>query len=196
MTSVFETGRADPHTPVALTPLAAADGIPDDDGGEGGGVDLSFFLSLGAQLGSVADSLQADQRRRESMVPPGNEQLFKSGVAPGSGVLTLDLGSVPQGRVWQIRRIIVGAAKVTTAVDGEAYAFAQGAPPADLALTDCVDIFDTLPQGNTYGSHQLYLQASEHLFIVFIGATEGTQYGASARVEDWNDDTFRSTFSE
>jgi hypothetical protein len=193
MTSIFDSMRADPATPVVLSPLAAADGTPDDGGG--GGLDASFFLSLGASLGTLTEGLQADRDRRDSVRPPGNEQLFKAGTASAAGTLTLDLGSVPQGRVWQVRRLVVGGVKVTTSAGGAAYAFAQGAPP-DLGITDCVDIFGPLPQGNTYGTHQLFLLPGEHLWVVFSGASSGQQYAASARVEDWDDASFRTTFAE
>jgi hypothetical protein len=193
VTSVFDTGRGDPSTPVVLSPLAAQ-GSPDE--GSPGGLDLSFFLSLGASLGNLADGMESDRRRRDSQLPPSDEQLFASGAASAAGTLTLDLGSVPLGRVWQIRRLIVGGVTVTTTAAGTAYAFAQGAPPADLNLTNCVDIFSSLPQGNTYGTHQLFLTATMHLWIVFASATSGQQYAAAAFVEDWEDSTFRSTYSE
>jgi hypothetical protein len=196
MTSVFEslgdTGRGAPMAPTHHVPQAATHGAPEESPG---GLDLSVFVALGAQLGTLTDGLQADRARRESMQPPSNEQLFKSGVVPASGVLTLDLGSVPLGRVWQVRRLIVGGVKVTTSAAGEAYAFAQGAPPTDLATTDCVDIFSSLPQGNTYGTHQLFLLASEHLWVVFSGASADQQYAASARVEDWAEAAYQSTFA-
>jgi hypothetical protein len=190
---VGDLERTDPAAPVALTPQAASDGLP----GDGGGLDLSFFVSLGATLGTLADTLQADRDRRDSMIPPSNEQLLQSGfVDAGGDDLLLDLGSVPLGRVWQVRRLIVGRDAVTTAATGSAYVFAHGAPPRDLNLTNCVDIFTTLPQGNTYGTHQLFLLPSEHLWVVFHGATATAQYTAAARVEDWDDATFRSTFAE
>jgi hypothetical protein len=197
--SVWDTVvRADPMVPVALTPLAAADGGPDADGGDGsGGLGLDFFIQLGASIGSLADSISADRADRvKRQRAPGNEQLFKAGVVPASGTLHLDLGSVPQGRVWQVRRLIVGGTTVTTTAAGSAYAFAQGARPLDLALTDCVDIFPVLPRGDTFGTHQLFLLPGEHLWVVFVGATSTQQYSASARVEDWDEATFNSTFSE
>lgn len=194
MTSVFgDEGRSDPAGPVTMTPRAASDGGA-DSGGPGVGVD--FFVTLGATLGTLADTLTADRQRRDEMEAPSNEQLFQAGIIPASGTLLLDLGSVPQGRIWQVRRLVVGGVAVTTSAAGAAYAFAQGAPPADLALTDCVDIFSTLPQGNTYGTHQLFLLPGEHLWVAFVGATAAQQYAASARVEDWADASFRSTFAE
>lgn len=199
--SVWQDFRADPHVPAHLTPLAATESGPDakaDD--ETPGIDASFFLQLGAQINTLADDNAAERERRRKMEPPGNEQLFAAGVVPATGVLTLDLGSVPIGRVWQVRRIVVGGTTVTATAAGSAYVFARGSPPTDLALTDCVDIFlgtnTPLPQGDTYGTHQLFLLPSEHLWVVFSGATPNQQYGASARVEDWSDASFQSTFAE
>jgi len=196
VTNIFDAGRADPMVPVPLTPLAAVDGDA-DDGSDDPGVGLDFFISLGASLGSLTDAIQSDRAdRAKRNKAPGDEPLFKSGTVPSSGVLHLDLGSVPQGRVWQVRRLIVGGATVTTAAAGSAYAFAQGARPLDLVLTNCVDIFLTLPQGDTFGTHQLFLLPGEHLWVVFSGATGGQQYTASARVEDWDADTYNSTYVE
>ena len=191
MTSVFE-GRADPASPVALSPLAAQHGGEDSGGG---GLDLSFFLSLGASLGTLADSLKADRDRRDNFEAPADRSLFQAGTVSG-GTLTLDLGSVPLGRVWQVRRLVVGGVQVTTTAAGQAYAFAQGAPPRDLNLTNVVDIFSTLPQGNTYGTHQLFLLPTEHLWVVFSGASNSQQYAASARVEDYCAESWSATFEE
>jgi len=195
MTSVFDDMRADPATPVILTPQAAQDGDPAAASDGGSGFDFSIFVNLGAQLGTLADGLDADRKHRASMTPPANEQLFAAGKAPASGNLLLDLGSVPLGRVWQVRRLVVGGVDITTTAAGKAYAFTQGAPPADLNLTNCVDVFATLPALNKYGTHQLFLLASEHLWVVVAGGSSGQQYAASARVEDWDDQVFQSTFS-
>jgi hypothetical protein len=196
--SIFEDHRADPHVPGTWTPNAAQDGGPDGEGGAGASVD--FFVTLSASLGTLADEMRADRERRASFRPPSDEQIFASGTFPSSGNLILDLGSVPLGRVWQVRRIIVGGATVTTTAAGNAFVFAQGAPPTDLNLTNCVDIFlgslQALPQGDTFGTHQLFLRNLEHLWVVFTGGTSGQQYTASARVEDWEDSSFQSTFAE
>ena len=188
MTNIFD-GRDDPASPVTLSPRAAADG-------GGAGLDASFFLSLGASVGTLTDEIRADRHRREAMLPPSDESLFASGVCPSSGTLTLALGSVPQGRVWQVRRVVAGGATVTTTAAGKAWVFAQGAPPNDLNLTNWKDGFTTLPLGNTYGTHQFYMLASAHLWVVFTGATSTQQYTAAADVEDWEATNFRSTFTE
>jgi hypothetical protein len=194
MTSVFtDMHREDPAAPVALSPRAAVGG-PDSDGG--GGIGVDFWLQLGATLGTLAEAAQAERDHRESQLPPSNEVVFAAGTFPASGNLILDLGSVPLGRVWQVRRIIVGGVSVLTAAAGQAFVFAQGAAPVDLNITNCVDIFLTLPRGDTYGTHQLFLVATEHLFVVVNGGTPGQQYAAASRIEDWHFGSFTSSFAE
>jgi hypothetical protein len=196
MTSVFEeqAHRSDPAVPMTQTPLAAQDGGPDDD--SGAGFDFSVFFGINASLGSLVDGLQADRDHRDRMRPPGETSLLRSDIVPASGSLTLDLGSVPIGRVWQVRRVNVGGASVTTDAAGRADVFGQGAAPADLNLTNWKWSTLALPFGQTFGTHQLFLTASAHLWVVFSGATVGQQYTASADVEDWEAETFASTFVE
>jgi hypothetical protein len=193
MTNAFtDEHRSPPAAPVALSPRAAIGG-PDSDGG---GIGVDFWLQLGASLGTLADAALADREKRESQLPPSNEVIFRAGTFPAAGNLVLDLGSVPLGRVWQVRRIVVGGVSVLTAAAGAAYVFAQGAPPVDVNITNCVDIFATLPRGNTYGTHQLFLLATEHLYVVVNGGTPGQQYAAASRVEDWHFGAFTSTYAE
>lgn len=189
---VDDIGRMDPVAPL---PRAAAPGSE----GSAGGLDLSFFVTLGATLGTLADGLAADRDRRAAMEMPGDEPLFAQGTVPVSGILIMDLGSVPLGRVWQVRRIVIGGPQANDALTGVAFAFRQGAPPADLNTSNVVDSwtsFATGAQGSTYGTHQLFLRASEHLFVVTSGATSGVRWVASAQVEDWAEATFQSTFAE
>jgi hypothetical protein len=198
VTNIFtDEHRTDVAGPVALTPQAADKGGPDSS--DGGGVGVDFFLNLSATLGSLADTLSADREDREheraSHLPPSNEVLFKAGVFPTTGNLVLDMGSVPLGRVWQVRRLIVGGVTVTTTATGAASVFAQGAAPSDLNLTNCVDIFATLPFVQRYGTHQLFLIATEHLFVVVTSGTVGQQYAAAARVEDWHYGSYSQTYS-
>jgi hypothetical protein len=199
VTSVFDQMRENPSVPVTMTPRAAQDGIDDDGSDDGAGLGASFFLSLGASLGTLTDTLQADQRRRASMEPPGDEQLNAGGTVPSNGILVMDLGSCPLGRVWQVRRIVCGGAQANLTPAGSAFVFRQGAPPSDLNTTNMVDSFpsfSTGAQGSTYGTHQLFLRGGEHLFVVTSGAGSGVRWVCSAQIEDWADASFQSTFSE
>jgi hypothetical protein len=196
MTSVFDdTGRADPRGPVTLTPRAAEDGGPVEPD-DGAGFDFSVFLSMDASLGRLADGLAAERMRRDSQEPPSNPRLYAAGTVPASGTMILDLGSVPRGFVWQVRRVGAGGIAATTVAAGKAYVFAQGTAPRDLVLGDCEWIFAALPDIKTWSTHQLFLLGGDHLFVAFVGATPAQQYTASARVEQWDDATYRSTFVE
>jgi hypothetical protein len=197
MTSVFDEMRADPAAPVALTPQAAQDGDPAS--GDGSGFDFTIFVNLGAQLGSLAAGMKADRDRRAAMVPPSNEQLQANGVVPASGILFLDLGSVPQGRVWQVRRIVIGGPKATDTPAGSAFLYKQGAAPVDFntpGIVDSFPSFSTGAQGNTYGTHQLFGLPGVHLWVAITGATQHQQFTAAADVEDWDEESFESTFAE
>ena len=198
MTSVFdELGDVGRQAPMAPVHQPAAPG--GDPAGSAGGIDLSVFVSLGAQVGKLADGLAGDRKRRESIEPPGDEPLFATGTVPASGILVMDLGSVPLGRVWQVRRIVIGGPQAIATPAGVAFAFRQGAPPLDLNTSNVVDSWPSFAagcQGSTYGTHQLFLLASEHLWVVTSGATPGASWVASAQVEDWSEVSFQSTFSE
>jgi hypothetical protein len=196
MTSIFADAevdlRADPSVPVR-EPAPGA-GPPDS---KGAGLDLSIFGEIALHLKSLADSTQRDQDRRDRLAAaiPSDEQLSVAGVFPASGNLILDLGSVPVGRVWQVRRIILGGTKVTTTGTGTAYAFAQGAAPVDLNTLNAVDIwssFSTGAQGSTYSTHTLWLPERAHLWIAFVGMASGMQCVASAQVEDFDAEAYAS----
>lgn len=188
MTNLFtDEQRRDPAAPVTLTPRAAGEGGPDST--SGGGVGVDFWLTLGATLGTLADTLQAEHEERRPCVP-GDAQLFASAVVPASGTVVFDLGSVPLGRIWHVRRLAVGGVSISATAAGTGYAFSQGAPPADLNLTNLVDILTPLPAVHRYGTHQFFLRPTEHLWVVCATGTAGQQYAASARLEDWDERAF------
>ena len=193
----YQSVRADPMVPLPLVPLAATEGGDDADDSVPAASSLDFFLSLGASIGSLTDAITSDRADRTSRQQvPSEVPLFNDGIVPASGTLILDLGAVPQGCVWEVRRLAGGGTTVTTTAAGSLYAFAQGAPPNDLALTGLVDIFTTLPHGDTYGTHQLFLTRGEHLWVAFVGASAAQQYVATAKVEQWAEEAFYSTFTE
>lgn len=166
--------------------------------GSGSGLDLSFFASLGVSLGHLADAMTRDQDRKDRLsaaLVPQDHQTNRSGTVGASGKLLLDLGSVPVGRVWQVRRIVVGGVTATATPTGSAFVIAQGSPPdlSNLPTSNVVDSFPSFSNGahgSTYGTHNLFLVAPEHLFVAIVGATTGVQWTASIRVEDFDADTY------
>jgi hypothetical protein len=182
-----EQGRADTVQPVR----EGAFGPPD---ATGAGFDLSFFATISAHLGSLADSWKREQDRRDLMArcAPQDYQNTVSGTYTKSP-LCLDLGSVPEGRVWQVRRIVVGGPGATTAPTGKVFLYAQGAKPTTLVTSNVVDSWPSFTngaQGSTYGTHQLFLVAPQHLWVAVATGTTGEQWVASVVVEDYDADLY------
>ena len=124
-------------------------------------------------------------------------EIGAGGTVPASGPLVIDLGATPQGRVWQVRRVVMGGPKATDTPAGSAFLYAQGAPPSDLNTSNLVDSFPSFTsgaQGSTYGTHQLWLPPGEHLWVVVSGGDEGDRWVASARIEDYDQAAFAESF--
>ena len=76
----------------------------------GGEVDLGplgIFLRIAAGIEKLSEQAETERRRKESLIP-GDETMVGQGLFPSSGNLVLDLGSAPIGRVFQVRRIVIG----------------------------------------------------------------------------------------
>ncbi len=203
--SIWEETHTPPERGGAVAPVPHAFGKeqPDPDGTPPG-FDFSFFAGIGASLGSLADSLQRQQDRRDRLAgcAPQDYNPVVQGTltttTTASTSLVLDLGSVPEGRVWQVRRIVIGGPKATDTPPGKALVVAQGAAPTPAAIPT-INVLDSFPsfalgaQGSTYGTHQLFLVAPEHLWVAVI-VPEGTaapyQWVVSARIEDFDAATY------
>jgi hypothetical protein len=163
--------------------------VPDAHAGAGAEVDvggLAIFARLAA--GIEKSNELAEQRRKERAIP-GNGELGANALYPSSGNLILDLGSCPIGRVWQIRRIVIGGLKCTDTPTGSAFLFVQGNPPADLNTSGVVDSWPSFAQGaqgSTYGAHELWMEGGDHLFVVITGGTSTNPWTAKAKVEDYD----------
>lgn len=200
MSTVWHDLETEPGRGGAVQPVReGAVGPPD---ATGAGIDLSFFASLSGHLGSLADSWKREQDRRDMLAAcaPQDYQYSVSATYSGTGTtLFLDLGSVPEGRVWQVRRLVIGGAAATDTPAGKALAFAQGAEPAALTTSNLVDSFTSFSagaQGSTYGTHQLFLVAPQHLWVAIVTGATGTQWTASVVLEDFDADLYyRATAS-
>lgn len=174
-------------------------GTPDHDpvsgkvhGSPGPSLDLGVFANLAIQLGGLCsrmDRQQADFERRAASIP-GDYQNSTQGTFPSSGTLALDLGAPAKGQFWNVRRIVIGGADITTQPAGVGWVFVQGSPPnqsgSNPTVAQAADFTSgTLPQRAFYGTHQLVVGDSEHLWVVIAGGTAGTQYVASVKAETY-----------
>lgn len=169
-----------PHGPV--------DGKVDEP--EGRGLDLGVFADLAVHLGGLASSLRREQDRRdqEARSIPADYQVAQAGLYPASGSLLLNLGSPDIGESWQVRRLIIGGADITSTPAGIGWVLVQGSPPnangANPPISQVADFTSgTLPQKAFYGTHEFYVDATEYVYVVITGGTAGVQYTASLKAE-------------
>lgn len=154
--------------------------------------DLKVSLDL---LGGSVKRLAEQQERANQLVQqagllqPSSRTETAADVCGSTGTLVLDLGGPAQGRLWDVRRIVVGGATRLTAAAGTADVFVSAAGKLQQpgSLLDWADEAATMPLMATYGAAELALRYPEHLFIVINGGTSTQQYLAAARVVDHMD---------
>lgn len=171
------TGRVDPPHSGGAAP-------------EGAGLNFGVFAELAVRLGSLASKMDASMREwdRHTRSQPGDHQTARAGAYPSSGNLLLDLGHPDEGLYWQVRRLVVGGSDITTQPNGTAWVVVQGSPPnaagSNVNLAQVADFTtEQFPQRAFYGTHQLVVDATEHLYVVITGGSSGTVYVASAKYE-------------
>lgn len=153
----------------------------------------SIDLRLGALSGQMADNSHRKSRDDAERSSPGDYQYASQAVCPTpTAPFSIPLGSPDQGQWWNVRRITCGGTDVTVTAAGAAWVSVQGANPAGVigsgqnpGIPTLVDHFLTLPNLDSYGTHQLVLDETEFLWVTIIGGTAGQQYIASVKAETY-----------
>lgn len=150
---------------------------------------LHAVFDLAAQVGNLAQQVQRQQDRLDELArnTPGDPTLTAAAISAASGALSIRIGGPQLGRVWQIRRLMVGGTQVTSTVAGTVYVFrAPNDPSNDLATANLIDIASLpMPQPAFYGTHQAILHHGDHVWFYINNPTATTQYVVSMQVEDW-----------
>lgn len=142
---------------------------------DGGGLDLSVFAQLGAQLGRVAGLMENREQRRARLM----EQLHQVPIAPpdiaissGSGALaSVDPLSPKAGYMWSVRRLtatgfsagtVLGYKNgLVTGLGTSAAAAVGGEPVAPFASAGVL----------TFGRGELLLDQNDQLIFTATGIT-------------------------
>ena len=164
-------------------------------------VGFDAVVGLALRVGDLTSSLDAEQRRRKeherSMIPV-DAPLAAAGTFPAAGNLALDLGYPPQGKVWLLRRVVVGGSNWSSAVAGSAelYASSMVAPAlaVDRPLSQLADQANQLPNVAFYAGRQVVLTAPTRLAVVIIGGTTGDIYQAGAWIEQYDLAAYREVY--
>ena len=162
--------------------------------GVGGGIELGD-VSLGALIGVRAsvDGLAqelARQRRVEEEYQFGAVEvaLRQSAESNSSGSsLVLSLGGPAYGRLWQIRRIVVGGAQWSDTVAGSALVVVSPSLNANPPLPDVVDQAASLPLPALYSMGQILVRNPNRLYVVVVAPTASTVYAVGGAATDMPD---------
>jgi len=165
-----------------------------------------LLASLSVSLGRIGDALEEQKRRAERDF---NERAANLPIwhdfalnlkAPTSGVVTFNLGGPSVGRIWHVKRLVVGGLTLATAAAGTAEAYATGWIPDAISTgtpTSLSDLMDAtilisapqtdLPNIGNYEDGQFVVQSREKLWVVIRGATSGQFYVAAGTAKDMRD---------
>lgn len=163
---------------------------------------FEFAVELGAKIGDLTSEIRAERQRDAQLSAnriPVDAPLGDSGSAPASGNLVLDLGTPPAGKVWLLRRIVVGAANISEAATGKGWVFVTSQPGTLIGLqtptTEAVDVISALPAVLFYSNRQVVVKALSHVYVVINGGTSGQVITAYGSAESYNEAAYREVYS-
>lgn len=158
-------------------------------------LDLGASLSVGEQsvqlLAGIKASMDGMTARLDKVLAaqedyqrhgPVRISLRRVGTANSSGsAFALDLGGPTYGRLWEVRRLVVGGATWGTTAAGTAQVVVLPTSPettTDPAMTDVVDEAASLPSRAFYSSGQLVVRSPQRLWVVILSPTASQSYAA------------------
>ena len=114
--------------------------------------------------------------------------LRTSSVSGTSGSLVFDLGGPTRGRLWELKRLVVGGAEWTSTVNGTMLiVVSPSAGQLTPALPDIVDQANSLPIVATYGTRQVVVKHPNHLFAIVLTPSASTTYAVGGEATDFPD---------
>lgn len=150
---------------------------------------LNALVELGASVGTLNKHLR-NIAKLEQAYEFGAQQvpLRTSSVSGTSGSLVFDLGGPTRGRLWELKRLVVGGAEWTSSVNGTMLiVVSPSAGQLTPALPDIVDQANSLPIVATYGTRQVVVKHPNHLFAIVLTPSGSTTYAVGGEATDFPD---------
>jgi hypothetical protein len=108
--------------------------------------------------------------------------------SPASGSFSFGLGGPTYGRMWEVKRLVVGGVQWGTSVAGQAVFFVSPVGgQATPSLADVVDQAATLPDVAYYSTRQLVLRHPNRLHVLILSPTASTTYVVGGEATDLPD---------
>lgn len=155
-----------------------------------GGFSLETLVGLRAGMDSLVAKIDRIAKIEEAYQFGAVEVSLRGATVSTSDsvIAPIDLGGPTYGRVWQLRRLIVGGAQWGSTVAGSALVVVSAnQPSATPPISDVVDQAETLPLPALYGTGQVIIRHPNHLYIVFLSPTASTTYGVGGAATDMPD---------
>lgn len=169
---------------------------------EPSGLLAQFGFEFNAGLSSLREEvrrMRRDMANRARYETPRYARQTLYGAAgsnayPAAGNLVMTCDGPQQGRLWDIRQIVVSGPTITTALPGTAYVFTQSSQPSDMSSAFCRDFSLTpFPVKGLYGNGQLRMASPMNIWVVITGGTPGASYSVYADIQDWPDTASMAT---
>lgn len=121
--------------------------------------------------------------------------------ANGFAVLRFDNDGPDQGRMWYLRKLVIGGVTVSTTVTGRADIFVSTmdyrryTTLAQFGTQDWRDQATSLPLVGTFAAGEIPLQYMEQLYVVISGGTATQEIHCTGTVEDFQMGAYKSDWS-
>ena len=155
-----------------------------------GGFSLETLVGIRAGLEPLAATIDRIAKIDEAYQFGSVEVPLRSSQASDSNsdTIVMCLGGPTYGRIWQLRRLVVGGALYTSSVNGTALVVVSAATPSTTPpLADVVDEAASLPLPSTYSTGQIIIRHPNRLWVVILSPTASTQYSVGGGATDMPD---------
>ena len=160
----------------------------------GGGVELgSTSLGVIAAVGAKFDGLAAQVRKllaEQDAYEFGAVEVALRGAATSTAsgaTVVIDLGGPAYGRLWQVRRLVVGGAQWGDTAAGTALVVVAPNASATPPTSDVADFTATIPNSAFYSTGQVIVRNPARLYIVVLTPTASTTYAVGGAATDMPD---------
>ncbi|MHB1475314.1 MAG: hypothetical protein ACYCV4_17165 [Dermatophilaceae bacterium] len=160
----------------------------------GGGVELgSTSLGVIAAVGAKFDGLAAQVRKllaEQDAYEFGAVEVALRGAATSTAsgsTLVIDLGGPTHGRLWQVRRLVVGGAQWGSVVAGTALVVVGGSASITPPTSDVADYSAAIPNVAFYSTGQLVVRNPSRLYMVVLTPTASATYAVGGAATDMPD---------
>lgn len=150
--------------------------------------------SLTTRLDRLADIMTAWQAAvvRSSIRAKAVPNLGASAIADANGFALLVWPTIPAGREWHVRQVVVGGVNMTTTAAGKATFFSDSmqnvvdiAVPLYNARASTIPTAAALPWIAFFDHGQFVVKPGEAVQCQITSGTSAQQYSAAISVEDW-----------